>query len=86
MVCSTLGDTYVILQLYKKKIRIPIAKSAEIQFILSMKLQMYSWMWKSKDKVSICDLLKSFYAKYINNRRKVFFSEMCKFEFYRIIL
>ena len=55
---------YVILQLYGKKKRIPRAKSTEIQFILSKKLQMYSWMWKSKDKFSICDLLKSFYRKY----------------------
>ena len=54
---------YVILQLYKK-IRIPRAKSTEIQFILSKKLQMYSWMWKSKGKFSICGLLKSFYWKY----------------------
>ena len=53
---------YVILQLYKKKI--PTAKSTEIQLILSKKLQMYSWMWTSKDKLSICSLLKSFYGKY----------------------
>ena len=61
---------YVILQLYKKiripKIRIPRAKSTAVQIILSKKLQikMYSWMWKSKDKFSIFDLLKSFYGKY----------------------
>ena len=53
---------YVILQLYKKII--PIAKSTTVQFIFSNKLQKYSWMWKSKDKFSICDLLNSFYRKY----------------------
>ena len=53
---------YVILQLYKKIIL--IAKSTTVQFIFSNKLQKYSWMWKSKDKFSICDLLNSFYRKY----------------------
>ena len=61
---------YVMLQLYKKKkkriakIRVSRAKSTVIQFILSKKLQIYSWIWKSKEKFRICDLLKSFYRKY----------------------
>ena len=53
---------YVIFQLYKKII--PRAKSTTIQFILTKKLQKYSWMWKLKNKFSICDLFKSFYRKY----------------------
>ena len=58
--CITLGG-YVILQL-SKTIRIPKPKSAPVQFILIKKLQNYSWMWKSKDKFNICDLLKHFYG------------------------
>ena len=56
-------EEYVILQLYKK-VRIPQGKSTEDHFILSNKLQMDSWMWKWKDKFSICGLLKCFYGKY----------------------
>ena len=41
MVCSTLGDIYIILLLYRK-IRIPRAESTAIQFILSKKLWKYS--------------------------------------------
>ena len=66
--CSTLGDMSYFSYTKKiriPKIRIPRAKSTAVQFILSKKLQikMYSWMWKSKDKFSICNLLKSFYRK-----------------------
>ena len=69
MVCSCIGG-YVLIQQYKKikilKITILRAKSTAFQFILGNKLQiqMYSWMWKSKEKFNICDLLKSSYMKY----------------------
>ena len=61
MVCSTLVNMSHFS--YTKNI-IPRAKSTTFQFILSKKLQKYSWMWKSKDKFSIYDLLKNFHRKY----------------------
>ena len=69
MVCSYIGG-YVGIQQYKNirilKIRILGAKSTAFQFVLSKKLQiqMYSWIWKLKEKFNICDLLKSSYIKY----------------------
>ena len=72
----TLGDMSCFSY---KKLRIPKAKSAASQYILSKKLQMYSWMWKSKDKFSI--IKKRFviyfraFTENIINSRKLFFSK-----------
>ena len=86
MVYSTLGDMSYFS--YTKNIKISRAKSTTIRFILCKKLQKYLWMWKSKDKCSIYDIIRAF-TENINNSRKVFGKhhnlEFAEFELRRFI-